>query len=702
MGSQVEYRVEGRIAVLSIVNPPVNALGQAVRAGLAEAVGRAGADPGADAVVIIGQGRTFPAGADINEFGAAPLEPALPDVCTMIEACPKPVVAALHGTALGGGFEVALACHYRLAEESAVVGFPEVTLGVLPGAGGTQRTPRLAGAEAALELMLGGRPVSADRAAELGLVDGVVEGDLESAAISYAQALLDEGLGPRPTSEATAGFADPAGFTAIVAKRREAVAKGPLDAPRRIVDCVEAALVLPFETGLEFERAAFEDLVSSDQAAALRHMFFAERRAAKFPGVEGVAPRPVRTIGVVGGGTMGVGIAVALLDGDFEVTLLERDAELLEGAVTRIVDTMDRSVTRGRMTAAVRDQRLDRLDGALDYATMSDCDMVIEAVYEDMDAKKRVFGQLVRVLRPGAILATNTSYLDIDLLAAGTGRAQDVIGLHFFSPANIMRLLEIVVAGETAPDVVATALAVARRLGKMPVRSSVSDGFVANRVLVAYRKAAEELLEDGASVAQVDAAMRAFGFPLGPFQVADLAGLDISWARRKRLAPTRDPAERYVAIGDILCEAGRMGRKSGLGYYAYTPEAPIGAEDPEVTAIIEAERVRKGITPTRFTLSEIVRRCLLAMANEGARILEDGVALRPSDIDVAMVHGFAFPRWRGGPMKWADLGGLARVRQDLEALVEQDPALWTPSPLFAELVKTGRTFDSLNGPVRLS
>jgi 3-hydroxyacyl-CoA dehydrogenase len=696
MNDKVHYRVEERVALLTIDNPPVNALSQPVRAALGDGLARALADETVDAVVVTAAGRTFPAGADLSEFGRPPGEPRLPDLLARIEAAPKPVVAAIHGSALGGGLELALACHYRLASEEARLGLPEVTLGLVPGAGGTQRLPRLAGAPFALDLMLKGRPVSADEAAEAGLVDGVVEGDLESAALAFAQSLKEEGLGPRPTAEVAAGFADPAAYLAAVAAAREGQRDSALEAPRRIVDCVEAALLMPIETGLVYERAAFDDLVASPQSAALRHLFFAERRAARFPGIDGVAPRDLATLGVVGGGTMGAGITVALLGGDYDVTLLERDEGALETAVARVVDMLDGAVRRGRMAPADRDRRLDRLRGALDYAALGDCDLVIEAVYEDLTAKQAVFAALDAVLPPGAILATNTSYLDVGLLAAGTSRPADVIGLHFFSPANVMRLLEIVVAEETAPATVATALALARRLGKVPVRAEVSDGFIANRMLVAYRKAADEMLEDGAAVAEVDAAMRAFGFPLGPYQVADLAGLDISWARRKRLAPTRDPAERYVAIGDLLCEAGRYGQKNGRGYYAYQKGSTLAVEDPEVVRIIELERRRKGIAPRRFSPDEISRRCLIAMVNEGARLVEEGVAQRPSDIDVAMVHGFAFPRWRGGPMKWADLAGLLLIRQDLQDLAPEDPALWAPAGLLTELVRNGRTFDSLN------
>jgi 3-hydroxyacyl-CoA dehydrogenase len=696
MSETVQYRVEDRVAVLTVGNPPVNALSHAVRLGLVEAIARAARDD-VDAVVLMAAGRTFPAGADIAEFGKPPADPWLPEVLERIEACEKPVVAAIHGTALGGGFELALACHYRLAAEDARLGLPEVTLGLVPGAGGTQRLPRLAGAEVALDLMISGSSLTADEAAEAGLVDGVVEGDLESAAISFAQSLKDEGLGPRPSSAVTTGFADPGAYMDCVKEERRALANSPLEAPKRIVDCVEAALLMPFETGMAYERAAFDDLVASPQSAALRHLFFAERRAARFPGLEGATARPLRTVAVVGGGIMGTGIAVALLNGDFDVTLLERDESALETAVARIVDTMDGAVRRGRIAPEVRDRRLDRLSGALDYRELSGADLVIEAVYEDLTAKQAVFSALDQVLRPDAIIATNTSYLDVDLLAAGTGRAPQVLGLHFFSPANVMRLLEVVVGAETAPDTVATALALAKRMGKVPVRAEVSDGFVANRMLVAYRKATDEMLEDGASVSEIDNAMRSFGFPLGPYQVADLAGLDISWARRKRLAPTRDPHERYVAIGDLLCESGRYGQKNGRGYYAYRKGSREAVEDPEVTRLIELERKRKGIAARRFAPAEIIRRALLAMVNEGARLLEEGVAQRPSDIDVAMVHGFAFPRWKGGPMKWADLSGLLAIRNELRDLAPEDPALWAPAGLLTELIKTGETFDSLNG-----
>lgn len=696
MKGQVQYRTEDRVAILTVDNPPVNALSRSVRQGLLEGLERALTDE-VDAIVIMAAGRTFPAGADISEFGRAPEAPLLPEVFSRIEASTKPVVAAIHGNALGGGLELAVACHYRLASEDAKVGLPEVSLGVVPGAGGTQRIPRLAGAAFALELMVHGRPVTADDAAEAGLLDGVVEGDLEGAAVSFAESLREEDLGPRPTCETAVGFSDPAAYMAAVAERRKELARSPLEAPKRIVDCVEAALLMPFDVGMAYERAAFEDLLASSQSAALRHLFFAERRATRFHGLEGAAAHRIGRVGVVGGGTMGTGITLALLLGGYPVRLLERDENALETAAARIVDGIEGAAKRRRIGAADRDRCLDRLSGALGYEDLADCDLVIEAVHEDMGAKRAVFAALDSVLPPEAIIATNTSYIDIDVLAAGTKRPGQVIGLHFFSPAHVMRLLEIVVGARTDPTVVATALALAKSLGKIPIRAEVGDGFVANRLLLAYRKAADELLEDGASIAAIDAAMRDFGFPLGPFQVADLAGLDHAWERRKRLAPTRDPAERDVSIGDLLCEAGRFGQKNGRGYYLYRQGSRVGEEDPEVTRIIELERKRKNISPRSFRSGEIARRCLLAMVGEGARLLEDGVAQRPSDIDVAMVHGFGFPRWKGGPMKWADLEGLLMIREDLKKLVDEDPALWTPPGLLSELIKNGETFDSLNG-----
>ncbi|MCI2398991.1 3-hydroxyacyl-CoA dehydrogenase NAD-binding domain-containing protein [Aliiroseovarius subalbicans] len=696
MNNQVKFEVEGNVAILTIQNPPVNALGAAVRQGLFDGIEKADGMSSVNAVLIRAAGRTFPAGADVREFGKPRAEPILSQVVGRIEACSKPVVAAVHGNALGGGFEIALGAHYRMASRDAKFGLPEVLLGVLPGAGGTQRVPRLTGAAAALDLMLVGKPIGALQASDLGLVDALVDGDVAKAGFAFAQDLAEKGAGPRRTCDRRDGFSDAESYMAAIAARRLAVAKSPLEAPARIVDCVEAAMLLPFEAGIAKERAAFDDCEGSEGAQALRHAFFAERRAAKVPELEGANLREVNTIGVVGAGTMGTGIAVACLDAGFPVTLVERDEEGLLRGVEKIDAIYQRSLDKGRIDVDTRAARMEALTGTTDMDELAQVDLVIEAVFEEISVKEGVFAQLDAVMKPGAILATNTSYLDINALAATISRPQDVVGYHFFSPANIMKLLEIVVADRTDPDVVATGFALAKRLRKVPVRAGVADGFIGNRILAAYRQAADFMLEDGATPAKIDAAMRDFGFPIGPYQVLDMAGLDISWARRKRLADSRDPAARYVAIGDKLCERGWFGQKAGRGYYIYEDGSRTGVEDPEVLAIIEEERAAKGISPRRFSAREIQHRCLNAMANEGARLLEEAVALRPSDIDVVMFYGYGFPRWRGGPMMAADLRGLLEVENELRSYQIEEPAFWAPSPLFDELVKNGQHFEDLN------
>ncbi|MEO0655605.1 MAG: 3-hydroxyacyl-CoA dehydrogenase NAD-binding domain-containing protein, partial [Pseudomonadota bacterium] len=600
-------------------------------------------------------------------------------------------------TALGGGFELALAAHARVAEARAVVGLPEVKLGLLPGAGGTQRLPRLAGVGPALDIMLSGEPVAARAAYELGLVDAVVTEDVLGAAITLAGRLADQEVPPLRAREREPARKDPAAWAKAIAERRKVLESSPVLAPKKIIDCVEAVQLLPFDAAMHFERAAFEDLLASDQSAAMRHAFFAERRAAKLPELAGVAPHQIGRIGVLGGGLMGAGVTVACLDAGFPVILVEKDIEALEAGVERVIDIYDRLVARKKLTAEVRDERVGRLSGRVEIEAMAEADFIIEAVVENADVKHQIFAELNAVTRPGTILATNTSYLDINDIAQASGRPAMVVGLHFFSPAQVMRLVEVVPGKVTSPEVTATAFALARKLGKIAVRAGVTDGFIGNRILSAYRKAAEYLLEDGASVVDIDSAMRDFGFPLGPFQVSDLAGLDIAWARRQRLASTRDPDERYVTIPDRLCELGRLGRKVGRGWYAYPRDGDrMGEVDPEVTAIIAEERLFQGIRARSFAPEEIQQRCMLAMANEGARLLVEGIARRPSDIDVVMMHGFAYPRWHGGPMKSADLMGLFKVRKALQALAEDAPHLWLPAPIFDDLIKNGKTFNALN------
>jgi 3-hydroxyacyl-CoA dehydrogenase len=690
------------ILLVTIDNPPVNALGVDVRRGLLEAVEAADADPAVKAVVLVGAGRNFLGGADIREFGKPPQAPALPDVCNRIEACTKPVVAAIHGAALGGGLEVALGAHYRVALASAKLGLPEVLLGLLPGAGGTQRTPRLIGAPAALELMLSGRHIGAKEAAKLGLVDRAVERleegeDAAAAGLAFARELIDTGAAPRRTSEGSALRDRAATQAAIDAARAETAKKARgLFSPLKIVDAVQGALDLPFTEGLALERKLFIECLESPQRAGLVHAFFAEREAAKAPETRSAQPRKVDSVGVVGGGTMGAGIAVAVLDAGLPVVMIERDDEALARGRANVEKVYDGLIAKGRIKPEARQAIMNRWSGSTAYDALDGVDLVIEAVFEDMAVKQAVFKELDRVCKPGAVLATNTSYLDIDQIAASISRPQDVIGLHFFSPANIMKLLEIVVPAKVAPDVVATAFELAKKLKKTAVRAGVCDGFIGNRVLAVYGQAAQMMMEDGASPYQIDKAVRGFGYPMGPFQVSDLAGGDIGWATRKRRAATRDPKARYVQIPDRLCERGWFGQKTGRGYYLYPDGARVGTPDPEVEAIIDAERQRAGVTPKSFTDEEIVRRYLAAMINEGANVVHQKIALRPLDVDVTFVHGYGFPRYRGGPMHYADTVGLDKILADIQEFAKEDPLFWKPSPLLVELVERGANFASLN------
>lgn len=692
---------EGAILVVTIDNPPVNALGVAVRRGLMSAIEEGEADAGVAAILVTGAGRNFIGGADIREFGKPPQSPLLTELCNRIEACSKPVLAAIHGAALGGGLEVALAAHYRVALGNARLGLPEVQLGLLPGAGGTQRTPRLIGAQAALDMMLTGRHLGAKEALSLGLVDQLAEGEsaeqARAAGMRELQALLDTHAPVRRSRDGR-GLADTAATqAAIEAARVEAGKKSRgLFSPHKIIDAVEAATTLPFDEGLALERQFFLQCLDSPQRAGLIHAFFAEREVQKAPETRNAQPRRIEQIGVVGGGTMGAGIAVAVLDAGLPVTMIERDDEALARGRGHVEKTYDAQVAKGRITQEARDAVLARLHGSTRYEDLSAADVVIEAVFEDLNVKQAVFAELDRVCKPGAVLATNTSYLDIDAIAASISRPADVIGLHFFSPANVMKLLEIVVPRQVASEVVATAFELAKRLRKVPVRAGVCDGFIGNRILAVYRQAADYLMEDGASPYEIDAAVRDFGFAMGPYQVVDLAGGDIGWATRKRRAATRDPRARYVHIADRLCERGWFGQKSGRGFYRYPDGPRSGAPDPEVLALIDEERARAGITPRSFSKEDIQRRYLAAMINEGANVVHQRIALRPLDVDVTFLYGYGFPRHRGGPMKYADMVGLPDVLADIRAFAAEDPLFWTPSPLLVELVERGANFESLN------
>lgn len=695
--SVVQTRLDGEVLVVTVNNPPVNALGQAVRAGLLAAVEQAAADAAVKAMLIVGEGKAFIAGADIREFGKPAMPPSLPEVCNAIEASGKLVVAAIHGAALGGGLEIALSAHYRLALPKAQLGLPEVNLGLLPGAGGTQRAPRVMGVRAATELMLSGKHLNAKAAAAAGLVDKLVEGDDALAAgLAYTRELLAAGGAVRRTrdieiADKMAALADLEALAIETAKK----ARG-LFSPMKIIECAKAAVELPFEQGLAKERELFLQCLESPQRQGLIHAFFAEREVSKIPEAKAAAPRAFAKLAIIGGGTMGAGITVAALDAGFPVIMIERDAESIARGQANVEKVYNGLIAKGRMTEEGKAAIMARYTPSTSYDDLKDVDLVIEAVFEDLDVKKAVFKELDRVCKPGSVLATNTSYLDIDAIAASTSRPQDVIGLHFFSPANIMKLLEIVVPAKVSADVVATAFELAKKLKKVPVRAGVCDGFIGNRILAVYKQAADYIMEDGASPYEIDEAVRAFGYPMGPFQVTDLAGGDIGWATRKRRAVTRDPKARYVHVADRICERGWFGQKTGRGFYLYPQGARVGQPDPEVLAIVDEERAKKGVTPRKFTPEEIIRRYMASMVNEGAKVVEEGIALRPLDVDVTFISGYGFPRWRGGPLKWADMQGLDKILADIKEFEKEDPLFWKPAALLEKLVAEGKNFDSLN------
>ena len=655
MTSPVKYALTGDIGVITVDNPPVNALSRAVRQGLLDALDRAKEDACA-AVLLICDGRTFIAGADISEFGKPVEEPWLPAVVAAIEAFDRPVVAAIHGTALGGGFEVALGAHYRCALPSARIGLPEVKLGLLPGASGTQRTPRLAGIRAALDLMTSGVPIPAPKAIELGLVDKLIEGDLREGALAWTRELLGSGNGPRRVSEMPVPEHD----TAIFDEYRVALARSARGqvAPQRIVDCVEAAATKPFDGGLAFERKQFFALMEGEQSAALRHFFFAERQAAKVEGLAKDTPtRSIDSVGIIGGGTMGGGIAMSFANAGIPVTLIEIDDDALERGLSIIDRNYAGSVKRGKLGEEQAAANRALISGATDYAALADADLVIEAVFEDPELKKTIFGKLDDVCKPGAILATNTSYQDVDAIAAATSRPQDVLGLHFFSPAHIMKLLEVVRGDKTADDVLATCMQLAKRIRKTPVVSGVCYGFIGNRMLQPYAAQTQLLLLEGASPAQIDSAMEAFGMAMGPLRVFDLAGLDVGYKARQALSEEERGDPATYRVSDLLVEAGRLGQKSGAGFYRYGDDRkPV--PDPDVQEIIEATASELGIARREIADDEIVSRLIGALVDEGRKIVAEGIAQRAGDLDVVYVYGYGFPAYRGGPMYHGDAAGL--------------------------------------------
>ncbi len=691
MNLPVRCRVDDGIAILTIESPPVNALAHPVRQALLAAVVAAEADGAVRALLIHGAGRCFVAGADIHEFEAAPREPLLNDVLLRLEACTKPVIAALNGTTLGGGLELALACHYRCATAEVTLGLPEIKLGLLPGSGGTQRLPRVVGASVALDLMLGGTPIGAARAHELGILDRLIGGsDVLEGALAYARELVQARVPPRRLCAASVPGPKP--DPAMFAERRARAAREQpgLLAPGYIVDCVEAAGEQPFAAALALSRRRFEECRVSVASRSLRHLFFAERPRA------GPLPRPtarrVQRVAVIGAGTMGAGIAISLVTSGHEVVLIDPQPAAVAAGLKRVATILESAAAKGRMSAAEAAAAIGRVTSSAELAAAAPADLVIEAVFESMAVKREVFGALDRICRADAVLATNTSTLDVDEIAAATSRPAAVVGMHFFSPANVMRLVEVVRGAASAPDVVATALATTRHMGKLGVVVGNGFGFVGNRMLYAYGRENQLMLLEGASPAQIDGALRQFGMAMGPNAVGDLAGLDIGYrVRRERKDRPSDP--RYYRVADALVEAGRLGQKTARGAYRYEAGSRDPIPDPDVDALIEREAASLGVIRRSFTGEEIVNRCIFALINEGARLLEEGVALAAADIDAIWCNGYGFPRLRGGPMFHADTIGLAAVLAGVEHFAGLYGAKdWAASPLLRTLAGNGQGF----------
>ena len=699
--NKLNFEIQDGIAVLTLDNPPVNSLGVELRQALTAGVERANADPKVAAIVLIGSGAGFSGGADIREFGTpkAVAHPNLRTVISEIEDSAKPVIAAVGGVCMGGGLELAMGCHYRVGVPGAKIALPEVKLGLLPGAGGTQRLPRLLGVEAALNMIVSGATIASEKLKASPLFDAFGDDDLLESALRFARRVVAEKMALRKVRDLTLDMPNAVAYLQFARNTVKAVA-GPYPAPLACIEAVAAAVGKPFEAGLKRERELFTTLMLSPESAALRHIFQAERAASHILDVpDGTPTRPIAKIGVIGAGTMGGGITMSLINAGLPVVLLETGRDALDRGLANIRRNYQGALRKGTLNEASLAQRLALITPTLDYALLSDVDLVIEAVFENMDVKRQVFETLDGLIRQGAILASNTSALDLDEIAKFTRRPQDVIGLHFFSPANVMRLLEVVRGAKTAKDVLATAMRLSKTMGKIAVVSGVCDGFIGNRMLARYGAAAHDLIMFGALPQQIDAALQDFGMAMGPFRVGDLAGLDIGWALRKRRSaefPDRD----FSNVSDVLCEAGRFGQKTGAGWYRYETGSRHPIPDPKVTAIIEEYRRKRGITPRKVGSQEIVERCMYALINEGARILEDGIAQRASDIDLVYLNGYGFPAYRGGPMFFADQTGLHVIERALKNIAAQpgsDLGVWTPAPLLTRLAHQGQTFNGLKG-----
>jgi len=699
MNNSVIFSIDNSVGIIRLQNPPVNALNHSVRKGIKEALNKALKNNDVKAIMITGSGKNFSAGADIKEFGNPTKNPNLPEICNLIESSFKPVISFLNGITFGGGFEIALATHFRIAIRSAKISFPEIHLGLLPGSGGTQRMPRITGVEYALDMLLSGSPVSVESAYSAGLIDKIVEEkNPHQSSLNYVKEIISKKYKISRTSERYEGLRDENKNRNVLDTISEDLRKNikALFAPFKILECVEKSISVPFKEGIEFERKAFNACLKSPQSKGLIHAFFAERNSKKFPEILDTPPRKLDKIAVIGGGTMGSGISVASLDAGLEVIMIERDNEGLAKGRKNVEEVYNRHIKKGRMSPETKYKILERYSTSLDFNDISSADMIIEAVYEDIEIKKKVFNIIDKEAKDGAVLASNTSYLNIDEIASNTSRPNDVLGLHFFSPANIMKLIEIVVPTKVSKDTVATGFSLAVKMDKIAVRAGNSDGFIGNRILGTYSTAASYLMEDGASPYEIDSAVREFGYPIGPFQMIDLAGGDIGWANRKRKSKSRDSMKRYVHIADRLCERGWFGQKTGRGFYIYKNGSRIGTEDKEVLKIIDDERSKKNIKPKKYNNKEIMRRYIAAMVNEGSKVLQEKIALRPSDIDITKLFGYAFPRYRGGPMKYADMYGIDNILRDIQEFSEEDPFFWNPSDLLKDLVSQNKNFDSLN------
>lgn len=682
--SVVKVSRHGQVAVLAVDSPPVNALSVRVRSGVVDAMANLGLDDAVKAIVIMCAGRTFFPGADIKELSHAPQPPSLIEVLQAIEETPKPVIAAIHGTALGGGLELALACHFRVAVPTARFGLPEVKLGLLPGASGTQRLTRLIGPQAALDFMIPGDQLDAAGALEAGMIDLIVdEAKLEADAIAFAEKVISDARPLSRIRDMAASFPEGVEHDSFFAEYRKSKARKlrGFKAPEYIIRCVEAAMTLPFDEGLKFERKLFDELLADPQSAAMRYAFFAEREAGKIPGLSSDAgSQQIKLVGIIGAGTMGTGIGMSFANAGFRVKIVEAQQAAIDRGLANIRQTYERSVKRGRISAEDMQARLALVSGHLDMAELGDCDLIVEAAYEEMSVKREIFTALDRVAKPGAILATNTSYLDVDEIAAVTSRPESVVGMHFFSPANIMRLVEIVRGEKTDPAIVGRALQLARELGKVGVVVGVCFGFVGNRMLAQRQDEADRLVLEGASPSDVDRALLDFGLPMGPFGMADLAGLDLGWTREN---------SKGVTVRDRLCELGRRGQKTGAGYYDYDSNRKA-SPSTVVADVILAVAAKDGIVQREMSDEMILQRLLLPMINEGAEILREGKALRASDIDVIWINGYGWPAYRGGPMYYADEVGLKTIVDQLRALAAEHGERFTPSPLLEQLAAEGR------------